>query len=79
MWFLFGGSGLGSVSKRNANMKKLLTALVAVGFVVGCGGDSTGVKASTEKTTKVSTPDGTNKTTEKVTTEKSTTTDKDKK
>jgi hypothetical protein len=41
-------------------MKKLLTALVAVGFVVGCGGDSTGAK-------------------EKTTTEKSTTTDKDKK
>jgi hypothetical protein len=43
-------------------MKTLLTALVAVGFVVGCGGDTTGTKAQTKVETKTTTPGGTTKT-----------------
>jgi hypothetical protein len=66
--------------KRNATMKNLLMALVAVGFLVGCGGDTAGTKATTKTTTSTTTPGaGTTKTTTEKTDSTKTTTDKDKK
>ena len=54
---------------KESNMKKLLMAMVAVGFVVGCGGDTTGAKTTTKTETKVSTPSGDVKTETKKTEE----------
>ena len=56
-------------------MKNLLMALVAVGFLVGCGGDSAGTVKKTE--TKVSTPSGTKTEVKKEETKTTDTTKKD--
>ena len=57
-------------------MKNLLMALVAVGFLVGCGGDTAGSKTSTKTETKVTTPSGTSKVETKKTEEVKKTDDK---
>lgn len=73
-----GADWIASVSKGKIIMKTLLTALIAVGFVVGCGGDSTGAKTQTKTEVKVTTPEGTTKKTTTDTKETKVTTDKDK-
>jgi hypothetical protein len=57
-------------------MKNLLMALVAVGFMVGCGGDTGTKKETTVKKTDTS-PAGTTTTTVKKTEEVKTDTNKD--
>ena len=49
----------GTMGMKESNMKKLLTALVACGLVVGCGGDTSGTKSSTVKKTETKDAGGT--------------------
>ena len=56
-------------------MKNLLVALVAVGFMVGCGGDTASTTKKTETTVK--TPAGTKSETKKEETKTTDTTKKD--
>lgn len=77
---LQGGAGSGNCFwKRNATMKNLLMALVAVGLMVGCGGDTAATGKTTKTEVKTTTPAGTTKTETTKKEETKTTTDKDKK
>jgi len=60
-------------------MKNLLMALVAVGFMVGCGGDTASTGKSTKVEVKTTTPAGTTKTEVKKEESAKTTTDAPKK